>query len=285
MTTETSATGQQKYYIAIAAVVVVLLLALWFLFKPESSDVELKQPIATETAPPILPVPNEPVALAEEAEVNINPDPPADLTSEPGVIVEVSEQPLPKLDESDKEIKQKVLALDWQPGLAGLIVTEQMVRNFVVQVDNIAHGQLVKGHPVLQPLDQRFISSKKPPYQLDSANFARYKPYLDLLESVSAAEMLATLQRFEPLAEEAFAELGYPDASFKQRVISAIDVLLQTPEVDYPIALERPSVMYTFADPRLEALPAPQKMLLRMGPDNQKRLKAILRQYRTEMQQ
>lgn len=282
MSTETSATGQQKYYIAIAAVVVVLLLALWFLFKPKQDIVEVKQPITTSV---------EATSAADlvKPEMVVEPEPAAESSTEvsikPVEDIAVVKQPLPTLDASDAEIKQQIFNLDWQPGLASLIVTEQMVRNFVVQVDNIAHGQLVKGHPVLQPLDQRFISSKKPPYQLDSANFARYKPYLDLLESVSAAEMLATLQRFEPLAEEAFAELGYPDASFKQRVISAIDVLLQTPEVDYPIALERPSVMYTFADPRLEALPAPQKMLLRMGPDNQKRLKAILRQYRTEMQQ
>ncbi|WNO61989.1 DUF3014 domain-containing protein [Rheinheimera sp. MMS21-TC3] len=282
MTTETSATGQQKYYFAIAAVVVVLLLALWFLFKPKPDVVEIKQPITTA-------VESSPSVDLAEPEIMAEPEPDVEsiteVSIEPVEVIAVVEQPLPTLDTSDTEIKQQIFNLDWQPGLASLIVTEQMVRNFVVQVDNIALGQLVKGHPILQPLDQRFIGAKKPPYQLDSANFARYKPYLDLLESVSAAEVLASLQRFEPLAEEAFAELGYPDASFKQRVISAIDVLLQTPEVDYPIALERPSVMYTFADPRLEALPAPQKMLLRMGPENQKRLKAILRQYRTEMQQ
>jgi hypothetical protein len=277
MTTDTGTTGQQKYYFAIAAIVVALLLALWLLFKPAAEDGELKQPMVTETAPPVIP---EVVETVPEPEFEPIPD----LTVEPEQGNE-EEQPLPALSESDPEIKQQLLNLDWQPGLASLFVTKDMVRNFVVQVDNIAHGQLVKGHNVLQPLEQRFIGANKPPYQLDSANFSRYEPYIELLESVSAAEMLTTLQRFEPLAEEAFKELGYPDDSFKQRVISAIDVLLQTPEVDYPIALDRPSVMYKFADPRLEALPAPQKMMLRMGPENQQRLKAVLRQYRTELQQ
>ncbi|CAM3714612.1 DUF3014 domain-containing protein [Rheinheimera salexigens] len=278
MTTDTSTTGQQKYYFAIAAVVVVLLLALWFLFKPDAKVIEPEQPIATETAPPVITAPVETVTTPESEFTT-------DLPAEPEDVVEVVETPLPTLDESDPEIKQTLLNLDWQPGLASLIVTDQMVRNFVVQVDNIAHGQLVKGHNVLQPIDQRFIGGKNPPYQLEDANFSRYEPYVALLESISAAEMLVTLQRFEPLAEQAFKELGYPDDSFKQRVVSAIDVLLQTPEVDYPITLDRPSVMYKFADARLEALPAPQKMMLRMGPENQKRLKAVLRQYRTELQQ
>lgn len=279
MTTDTATTGQQKYYFAIAAVVVALLVALWLMFKPETEKVELTPPPAPESAVAVAPEVVENLATPE-----VEPMP--EVMAEPErVVPEVAAAPLPPLDESDQEIKQQLLNLDWQPGLASLFVTKEMVRNFVVQVDNIAHGQLVKGHPILQPLDQRFIGGKTPPYQLEPANFARYEPYIELLESVPATEMLATLQRFEPLAEEAFQDLGYPDASFRQRVIAAIDVLLQTPEVDYPIALERPSVMYKFADPRLEALPAPQKMMLRMGPENQKRLKAVLRQYRTEMQQ
>lgn len=278
MTTETSTKGQEKYYVAIAAAVVAVLVALWLLFKPQAEVVELQAEVPAKTEQLTVPEP-EPI-LVPEKPVSVLPE----ETVEPELTV-VEDIPLPALDESDQQIKQELLSLNWQPGLAALFVTDQMVRNFVVQVDNIAHGQLVKGHNVLQPLEQRFIGTKQPPYQLDPANFSRYEPYLTLLESVSASELLASFERFEPLAAEAFAELGYPDASFKQRLLTAIDVLLQTPEVTYPITLERPSVMYKFADPKLEALPAPQKMMLRMGPDNQKRFKQILRQYRTELQQ
>ena len=38
--------------------------------------------------------------------------------------------------------------------------------------------------------------------------------------------------------------------------------------------------MYTFADPTLEALPAGQKLLLRMGPDNAAVVKAKLKELR-----
>jgi hypothetical protein len=38
----------------------------------------------------------------------------------------------------------------------------------------------------------------------------------------------------------------------------------------------QPKVVWEYADPRLEALPAGQKVLLRMGPENADRVKARL---------
>jgi hypothetical protein len=42
----------------------------------------------------------------------------------------------------------------------------------------------------------------------------------------------------------------------------------------------RPNVMYTFADPALEARPAGQKLLIRMGPENAQAIKAKLTELR-----
>jgi hypothetical protein len=53
-----------------------------------------------------------------------------------------------------------------------------------------------------------------------------------------------------------------------------LDVILATPEIDDPIPLQHKSVMYTYADPELEKLPSVQKQLLRMGPENTRRIKA-----------
>ncbi len=70
-----------------------------------------------------------------------------------------------------------------------------------------------------------------------------------------------------------------------------VDLLLATPAVDGPIALQltevkgpiaspRPCVRYEFADPRLEALTAGQKIMLRVGPVNERRLKVRLAAFR-----
>ncbi len=47
-----------------------------------------------------------------------------------------------------------------------------------------------------------------------------------------------------------------------------------------PIALTQPKVLYEFADPALQDLSAGQKMLVRMGPENEARVKAKLREFK-----
>jgi hypothetical protein len=62
--------------------------------------------------------------------------------------------------------------------------------------------------------------------------------------------------------------------------VQVIDSLSNAPEPVGPIALVRPNVMYTFADPALESRPAGQKLLIRMGPDNAAAVKAKLAELR-----
>jgi hypothetical protein len=73
-------------------------------------------------------------------------------------------------------------------------------------------------------------------------------------------------------------QIGNPSDSFDEKLKQAIDILLDTPEVPVPVEVFTDSVMYKFADNRLESLTAPQKQLLRTGPENMRRIKAKLRE-------
>ncbi len=86
--------------------------------------------------------------------------------------------------------------------------------------------------------------------------------------------------RFYPLFQSSYRDLGYPNGYFNDRLVQVIDSLLATPQPAGPVELTRPNVMYTFADPTLEALPAGQKLLLRMGPNNEAAVKAKLKELR-----
>jgi hypothetical protein len=50
-----------------------------------------------------------------------------------------------------------------------------------------------------------------------------------------------------------------------------------------PIALMRPKVLYEFADPDLETRSAGQKILVRMGAENERKVKAWLRGLKQEL--
>lgn len=276
--------NQQLYYVGIAVVVVVTLIALWLLLgkDPQPQLGSTQPPLVTE-APVQIPQP-EPEAVTEPepepTNIAIAPEPAA-AVPEPLAQLEV---PLPVLDESDPDVKQRLLALDWRAGLAGLFVTDDVLRNFTVQIDNIAQGQLATGHVLLKPLEQSFSVVNEDNMQLDNSSFVRYQPYIQLLESVPPRQIVQLFNHYEPLLQQAYAEQGYPDELFKNKLIAAIDQLLATPEVEYPLALQRPSVVYIFADPAIEQLPAAQKQMIRLGPDNQKRLKALLEQYKQQLQ-
>jgi hypothetical protein len=97
---------------------------------------------------------------------------------------------------------------------------------------------------------------------------------------LDAGAAVAVYRRFYPLFQQAYEDLGYPDRYFNDRLVQAIDDLLAAPEIDAPIPLVRPEVLYEFADPALESRSAGQKVLVRMGPANARRIKAKLREIR-----
>ena len=84
----------------------------------------------------------------------------------------------------------------------------------------------------------------------------------------------------QALAANAGALWNAPDEEWnawaRERLLSTIDDLLNTPEPREPIAVVQRHVLYEFADPELENLSAGQKMLIRMGPQNRLRVKTKL---------
>ena len=83
--------------------------------------------------------------------------------------------------------------------------------------------------------------------------------------------------------QQTYSELVRPEGYFNDRLIEVIDHLLATPELPADPALTQPGVTYRLADPELEALSAGRKALLRMGPDNARRAKAVLERLRAEL--
>ena len=111
-------------------------------------------------------------------------------------------------------------------------------------------------------------------------NSARYARYVKLVQALDAERVVAIYVHFYPLFQQAFVELGYPNAQFNDRLVDVIDHLLETPDVQGPVALVRPKVFFEFADPELEELSAGQKLMVRIGPDNAAVLKTKLREIR-----
>ncbi|MGA7800220.1 MAG: DUF3014 domain-containing protein [Gammaproteobacteria bacterium] len=188
---------------------------------------------------------------------------------------------LPALDNSDPTLEKALGQLFGQPALDTLFRPKSIARHLAVTVDDLSRTKLPQRYMPTRPVAGRFlVTGGQGDYAISPDNYRRYTPYVRLLEDVNVKELVSVYLRFYPLLQEAYRDLGYPSGYFNDRLMAAIDDLLATPEVTGPVKLVQPNVLYKFADPKLEALSAGQKILIRMGPRNAARVKARLREVR-----
>lgn len=268
--------------IAIVAILLVLLLSggAYFYFSKDSTP---EPEITVEEVTLPEPAPAEPLPVTEPV-VEPEPEPVVETKPEPVVAPEPAPEPLPTLNDSDAYIQEKTLKLADGMDISNLLITQDMARQFVVFIDNLAQGDLARKVSPLKGPSQAFtvtdITNKT---YLNPDSFHRYDIYADFLSGLDDKQLVATYEKLQPLLNEAFAELGYGDLAFDDRVEDAIDLMLDAPIIEDPIELSTISVNYQFVDPELEALPAAQKLMIRMGPENSRKVKAVLKQLKAEL--
>jgi hypothetical protein len=212
---------------------------------------------------------------AEEPEAPAAPPPAA---AEPKI-----RNPIIAPDDIDPNLSatEQVATLIGTPRFEALFVPENFVRKLVATVDSLARQDVAQRMNPAQPLAGQFVTSGgEGSLVLGAANFARYGPWVELVESLDASATAALYRRLYPQFQQAYEDLGNPDGYFNDRVIEVIDHLLSAPEAPATIALVQPNVLFEFAEPALEAESAGRKLLLRMGPGNAARVKAKLKEIR-----
>jgi hypothetical protein len=107
-------------------------------------------------------------------------------------------------------------------------------------------------------------------------NSARYTPYIDAFASADTESMVKLYQRWYPLFQQAYRDLGDPDAYFNDRLIVVIDHMLAAPDADPPVALVKPKSMWEYADPALQSASIGHRLMMRIGPAHAARVKAKL---------
>ena len=191
---------------------------------------------------------------------------------------------LPALNDSDAMVQESLTGVLGRPTIETLLVPQNIVRHIVVTIDNLPrHKVAVDLRPVKPTPGQTAVSTQGDLVVLSDANFERYSIFVRAVQAADVKGLAATYQRLYPLFQQAYEDLGYPGKYFNDRVVEVIDHLLETPEIAGPIQLEQPRVFYTFADAGLESRSAGQKLLIRMGPANERIVKAKLRELRAEI--
>ena len=234
--------------------------------------------------PAATPSPEPARALSSEA-----PAAPA-APAQPAVRHPLAEAPaeatsgLPSLDNSDSMMRDALSALLGAEPFNRFVYPASLVRRIVATVDNLPRETAPTRVLPWQPVPGAFaVALQGDDAFIDASNAARYEPYIRVAERLDSHALVKRYVDSYPLFQRAYEELGYPKRYFNDRLMESIDNLLEAPELPAPAKLARPKVLYEFADPELQHASAGQKIMMRMGRDNEMKLKAKLREIRAEL--
>jgi len=184
---------------------------------------------------------------------------------------------LPDLDHSDALLREEMTGIS--PELSGWLNTDRLIRKYVVIANDFAQGLRLEKNLRFLALTQPFAVDQDNEGMFIAAK--SYQRYDRLSAAVNALDVQATLavyKKFRPLLVQVFREFSYPDEYSPEDIFTkAAAVILAAPVREGPIALERHSIHYKFADQQLEALNPVHKQMLRMGPDNTRIIQNKLR--------
>lgn len=244
---------------------------------------------APSLPPPAPAIPSSAVATPPE------PASPASIAAaEPATLHPIEPSPEPTaMGASD--IPQALVGLIDQKAVAAFFQTDDFARRFVATIDNLGREHAAPMLWPINPTPGRFsVEGPAGAAVIAADNSMRYTPFVLLVETVDISRAVDFYVLLYPMLQQAYQDLGFPKRYFNDRLIEVIDKLLSTPnandpvkvtltEVKGPIPSERPWVRYQFENPGFEALSAGQKILLRVGPVNERRLKAKLLDIRHEL--
>lgn len=239
------------------------------------------QPPIAQAPPPVIAQPVAPPPL-----------PPASAPSGPLHPIEAAAIAASSPAATPMNVEDALIELLGRKEVLSAVQTDDFPRRFAATVDNLGRASASPRLWPVNPTPGRFTTQTRGDVTTISAdNGRRYTPFVLLVESVDMRHAAATYVHLYPLIQKAYEDLGFPSRHFNDRLVEVIDVLLATPEIEAPLKVvlptisgpvlpDRPWVLYEFDAPELKALTAGQKILLRMGPVNERRLKAKLAEIR-----
>jgi hypothetical protein len=277
----TKKTGSSKFIMAFGSFIAFALI-FGVLFKTESlskqNDFELLGVIPEQTIiEPVFDEANTPSAKIPQQNEGV----PAAVTPEVQEVVKEnltetvlmpSAPKLPKLDNSDEYVR-KTLLMQSHKKIASWLKPDDLIRRSASFMDGLARGTVSEKVFPLGVAEGKFTTHNQDGnIWLNAGNYERYNSVVDILLSIDMQQMANFFHKVRPLLELAFSELGYRPRQMDGIILQTIDNILAAPVIFEPLALTRDSVVYKFADEKLEELMPLQKQLLRAGPENTRRI-------------
>jgi len=186
---------------------------------------------------------------------------------------------LPELEESDPVAREYAQELSPHPEYEDLLAVQGLVRRFTAVVANVAAGKSPRYHlSFLVPRRPFGAVAEGGQLVIDPKSYARYDTVVDVFASLDAEQTVRVYRGFQPLVEQAYRDLGHRRRDFEAALERSITELLAVPVIQGPVPVRLDIMTYVYEDPELESLDPVQKLLLRTGPSNVRKVQAKLRE-------
>ncbi len=182
------------------------------------------------------------------------------------------------LDSSDEMFRAGLTALsanlaDWLKGKHG-------VRKLIVLINDLSQNQILyKNRKFLKMPQAMQVQELDAGLFIAEESYQRYDLLANTIASIDVQQAARLYLTFKPLFDQVYDEFSYPKGYRLEDIfIKAAAVIIQAPVLEKRIKVVRDSVVYKFADEELQAMNAVEKQMIRMGPDNTRKVQEKLRQ-------
>ncbi|HUE85305.1 MAG TPA: DUF3014 domain-containing protein [Vicinamibacterales bacterium] len=209
------------------------------------------------------------------------PTTPAVAQSSDEVLSETAEpsRPLPMLGQMDTFLRALLGSLSAHPEFARWLATDDLIRQMANVIDRVSRGQSPAPEVALLRPQGDFDVTRGGSATITTASFRRYDGLGTIVESLDAKAVVDAYRTIQPRLDEAYRALGRTEGSVDHAVDVALQSLIDTPVPAEPVrVITGKGATYAFANPEYERLLPVQKQLLRMGPDNVRRIQTRLRE-------
>ncbi|MEG2804992.1 DUF3014 domain-containing protein [Stenotrophomonas sp.] len=189
---------------------------------------------------------------------------------------------LPALADSDAAVREALGALFGQDRALALLLPDHLIQRVVTHIDNLDKPSVPAPAMAVRALPGSLqVETVDGTTYIAASNAERYAPYVAAFTALDAEAVGKAYVRFYPLLQQAYVQLGGPEAYFNDRLVAVIDHLVALPNAPQPVAVERDARgRYRFVDPSLQARSVGQKLLLRLDASQALAVKRQLRALR-----
>ncbi len=163
------------------------------------------------------------------------------------------------------------------PLLGEWLMVDDLIRRIASALSFLGHGKIPKASLDFLVPETRFRSRiRRERFYMHPKGYARYDTTTYVVYSIDEGAAVSLFKRIAPALKAACGEMGLDNCDAEKNIKDTIALLLATPEVEGDIELRPKTYSYVFVDESLEALAPIQKLLLRTGPDNGKKVRTKL---------